>query len=166
MITAITMDNDIIDSSVWYAEDPFVLTLDVASGEVDDFQHVNNVVYVGWMARAAWAHSKALGFDFIRYQELDCGFVVKRHEIDYRQACPPDERVGVATWISKNDGRLNLRRRFQMYGIKTQKTLAIGMSDFVTMRITTGRACRMPVAFKEGYPARQGVESVFSATNR
>ena len=64
----------------------FTLSLVVQEGDIDDFNHVNNVVYLNWMARAAWAHSKALGFDFAAYRQRDCGFVVTRHEIDYKAA--------------------------------------------------------------------------------
>ena len=52
----------------WALEPQFILTLDVRPDDIDDFGHVNNLVYLGWMARAAWAHSKALGFDFKAYE--------------------------------------------------------------------------------------------------
>ena len=70
------------DNAEFIAPDPFVLAVDVRDADIDDFGHVNNVVYLGWIARAAWAHSKALGFDFAAYRDRDCGFVVTRHEID------------------------------------------------------------------------------------
>ena len=166
MLTLVSMSNQIIDPSIWRAKNPFIIMIDVMPEDIDDFKHVNNVVYIGWMSRVAWAHSKALGFDFARYQELDCGFVVRRHEIDYRQACLPGETVAIATWVTQNDGRMYLRRRFQMVGTKSLKTLAYGMSDFVSMKISTGKACRMPEAFKAGYPAAHAVEDSFSVAKR
>lgn len=147
--------------TAWLAPNPYVLSLPVQPDAIDDFNHVNNVVYLGWMSRAAWAHSKALGFDFAAYQALDCGFVVRRHEIDYRVAALADDIVHIGTWVSENDGRLYLRRRFQLISDTTGATLALGMSQFVAMKISSGRACRMPKAFAEGYPANPEIEAIF-----
>ncbi len=146
----------------WRAPDPHILDITVQASDIDDFGHVNNVVYLGWMARSAWAHSKALGFDFAAYQKLDCGFVVRHHEIDYLAACFEKDRILVATWITRNDGRLYLRRRFQMLHEATGQTVALGMTDFVSMRLSNGKACRMPEAFKTGYLERPEVEAAFS----
>ena len=106
--------SDIASNLPWLLTPQHVLTLNVRDADIDDFNHVNNVVYLGWMARAAWDHSKALGFDFAAYRARDCGFVVTRHEIDYKAAALADETVHIATWVSFNDGRLRLRPRVQM----------------------------------------------------
>jgi acyl-CoA thioester hydrolase len=153
---------DKIATPEFIAPDPHVLGVDVRAADIDDFGHVNNVVYLGWIARAAWAHSKALGFDFAAYRDLDCGFVVTRHEIDYRAACPPDTTALIATWITANDGRVRLRRRFQIILQGTGTTLAFAMSDFATIKISTGRACRMPAQFATGYPAYDALEPLFT----
>lgn len=138
----------------------FTLSLAVQEGDIDDFNHVNNVVYLNWMARAAWAHSKALGFDFAAYRQRDCGFVVTRHEIDYKAAALADEHVHIATWVSVNDGRLRLRRRFQMLAADGRE-LAQGLSDFAAMKISTGRAMRMHEDYVTGYPIAVGAENLF-----
>jgi len=141
----------------------FHLDIQVRDADIDDFGHVNNVVYLGWMARVAWAASKSIGFDFARYQSLDCGFVVTRHEIDYRRAAMPGDTVAVATWISVNDGRLRLRRRFQMISHNSGETLAFGLSDFACMKLSNARACRMPEAFASGYHMDESAEAIFAA---
>lgn len=138
----------------------FILSLAVQESDIDDFNHVNNVVYLGWMARAAWAHSKQLGFDFAAYRQRDCGFVVTRHEIDYKAAARAGERVHIATWVSVNDGRLRLRRRFQMLA-DDGRDLAHGLSDFAAMKISTGRAMRMHADYVTGYPEMAAAETLF-----
>jgi hypothetical protein len=45
---------------------------------------------------------------------------------------------------------------------KQQIILASGMSDFATMKISTGRACRMPADYATGYPVISGAEEVFA----
>ena len=152
---------DALPDSNWLLAPQFVERIDVRDADIDDFNHVNNVVYLGWMARTAWAHSKALGFDFAAYRNRDCGFVVTRHEIDYKAAALADERVHIATWVSQNDGRLRLRRRFQMLG-QDGRELARGLSDFAAMRISTGRAMRMHDDYVIGYPVIEAAETAFS----
>lgn len=155
-----------VESLDWVAPDPHITLIAVRDADIDEFNHVNNVIYLGWMSRVAWDHSKVLGFDFARYRALDCGFVVKHHEIDYRHAALAGETIAVATWISVNDGRLSLRRRFQMQSVERQQTVAFGLSDFVTMKISTSRACRMPPEFVSGYPQQAGLEDVFQKLRR
>ena len=138
----------------------FILSVVVQAGDIDDFNHVNNVVYLGWMARTAWAHSKYLGFDFAAYRQRDCGFVVTRHEIDYKAAALANETVHIATWVSVNDGRLRLRRRFQMLA-DDGRELARGLSDFAAMKISNGRAMRMHADYATGYPIAVGAENLF-----
>lgn len=147
----------------WLLPPQFCQDIEVRDADIDDFGHVNNVVYLGWMARVAWAASKSVGFDFARYESLDCGFVVTRHEIDYRRAAMPGDTVAVATWIARNDGRLRLRRRFQMVAHKTGETLAFGLTDFACMKLSNGRACRMPDVFAKGYAVDAKAEAAFTA---
>ena len=44
-----------IDQQDFIAPDPFVLTVNVGAADIDDFGHVNNVVYLGWIARGMGA---------------------------------------------------------------------------------------------------------------
>lgn len=137
-----------------------VLRVAVREDDIDDFAHVNNVVYLGWMARAAWDHSKALGFDFAAYRARDCGFVVTHHEIDYKAAATLGDDIHIATWVSLNDGRLRLRRRFQMLD-QSGRELARGVSDFAAMRLSNGRAMRMHKDYVSGYPVSDAAETAF-----
>lgn len=136
----------------WPLTPQFILPVTVKDTDIDDFQHVNNVVYLNWMARCAWAHSKDLGFDFAAFEQHDCGFVVTRHEIDYRAAAKPQEQIAVATWIVENDQRLRLSRRFLIWSVDRDMHLASGVTRFAAMRLSTEKACRMVAAYQTGYP--------------
>lgn len=136
----------------WCLAPQHVYTIDVRARDIDVFNHVNNVVYLRWMADAAWDHSKALGFDFAAYKQRDCGFVVTRHELDYRRAALAGDTIHIATWISRNDERLKLRRRFQIMSAQYGTSLAMGMTEFAAMRLSTARACRMHKDYIAGYP--------------
>ncbi|MFN4353937.1 acyl-CoA thioesterase [Parvibaculum sp.] len=136
---------------VWDYPSPFIHETRVEKQHIDDFQHTNNVVYLTWMAKTAWEHSKALGLDFAAYASVNRGMVVRRHELEYLAASREGERVAIGTWITGNDGRLRLRRRFQMVNADTGETLLRGLSDFVCINIETGRATRMPPEFVSTY---------------
>jgi len=135
----------------WDYPDPFLVDIVVKSDYIDDFQHTNNVVYLTWMAKVAWEHSKVLGFDFEAYTEIGKGMVVRAHEMEYLAPSHEGETVKVATWITGNDAKLRLRRRFQMVNAATGKTLLRGRTDFVCIDIKSGRPTRMPEAFINAY---------------
>lgn len=145
-------------SIVWDYPDPFIHETAVEKLHIDDFQHTNNVVYLTWMAKTAWEHSKALGLDFAAYAKLNRGMVVRHHELDYLAASREGDPVWIGTWITGNDGRLRLRRRFQMVNPQTGVTLLRGLTDFVCINIETGRATRMPPEFAATYRLTATVE--------
>lgn len=145
------MPDRLNDAIQWDWPKPFIHEVEVQPQHIDDFQHTNNVVYLTWMAKTAWEHSKALGLDFEAYADINRGMVVRRHELEYLGASHEGDRVLVATWITGNDGKLRLRRRFQMVNAETGKTLLRGLSDFVCINIETGRPTRMPEKFVATY---------------
>lgn len=144
-------DNQTCAPIAWDFPAPFVYEVTVEPQHIDDFQHTNNVVYLRWMAQAAWEHSKVLGFDFAAYKAINRGMVVRRHELEYLAATHEGDPVFIATWITANDGRLRLRRRFQMVNAATGATLLRGLTDFVCINIETSRAVRMPPEFITTY---------------
>lgn len=144
---------------LWDHDNPFIHKINVEPQHIDDFQHTNNVVYLSWMAKTAWEHSKALGLDFAAYAQINRGMVVRRHEMDYLAASHLGDEVHCATWITGNDRKLRLRRRFQFVIPATGITLLRGMSEFVCINIQTGRATRMPTEFVEAYQLTAQVET-------
>ena len=53
---------------VWDVAQPFIQTLTVNAGHLDEFGHTNNVVYVGWLQDVAWAHAQSLGFGMVSWR--------------------------------------------------------------------------------------------------
>lgn len=143
---------------VWDFPDPFIVRVTVKPDYIDDFRHTNNVVYLTWMAKVAWDHSKALGLDFEAYEKLGKGMVVRGHELEYLAPSHEGDEVAIATWITGNDGKLRLRRRFQMVNAATGKTLLRGRSDFVCIDILSGRPTRMPPEFVKTYALTADVD--------
>lgn len=138
-------------TGIWDHPNPFIVSVTVKPDYIDDFQHTNNVVYLTWMAKVAWEHSKALGLDFDAYAKIGKGMVVRAHEMEYLGPSHEGEKIDIATWITGNDGKLRLRRRFQMVNAETGKTLLRGRSDFVCIDIKSGKPKRMPQNFIDAY---------------
>jgi acyl-CoA thioester hydrolase len=76
----------------------FEMTVPVLPTDIDEQNHVNNTVYLRWVQDVATAHWRAL--TSAEAQRL-IGWVVLRHEIDYKApACLGDE-ILLRTWVGK-----------------------------------------------------------------
>lgn len=137
--------------SRWDIPIPFTIEIDVAESDIDRLDHVNNSVYVQYMERAAWAHTLALGLDWDRYVALDAACVVRHHQLDYLIAAKLGDRLQVATWIGKNDGRVSMWRHFQMRRMADGRTIFRARTQYVTVCLSNGRPCRMPPSFIAAY---------------
>ena len=74
------------------------MTVSVVPGDIDEQNHVNNTVYLRWVQEVATAHWEAIASS--EAQE-SIGWVVLRHEIDYKApACLGDDVV-LRTWVGK-----------------------------------------------------------------
>jgi acyl-CoA thioester hydrolase len=67
--------------------------------DIDQLDHVSNLVYVRWVLEAARAHSAALGWDYDQYRARGTMFVVRRHEVDYLLPVKLGETVAVDTRV-------------------------------------------------------------------
>jgi acyl-CoA thioester hydrolase len=132
---------------------PHVIELTVQPDDIDAYLHVNNAVYLSWFDRAAWSHSAALGMPLERCLALRRGMAALRTEIDYLSAAVQDDRVQVATWIARSDGKLRCERRFQARRLGDGRTLARARVDYVCINLDSGRATRMPETFVRAYVA-------------
>ncbi len=137
----------------WDYPSPYILPLRAVSADIDEFDHVNNAVYVRWMEECAWQHSIDLGLGFAEYQALDRGMAVLRHEIDYLASAYEGETFEMATWITHSDQRLRMDRYFQLVRVSDGVTLLRAKTTFVCIELSSGRPRRMPPEFIKGYGA-------------
>ncbi len=78
----------------------------VQKGEIDQYNHVNNVVYVQWIQDIANEHWQELTKEI---KELDYAWFVVRHEIDYIAQALLNDVVIIKTWIGKTEGVKSVR---------------------------------------------------------
>jgi len=135
----------------WDFPQPFTLRLVVVPDEIDDYQHVNNAVYLRWLDRCAWAHSTALGISIDDCKRIDRGMAVRQSQLEYLAPAFLGDPVIVATWIVQTDSRLRVTRKFQVIGERTSKTLLRASIEYVCLMLSSGRPVRMPADFVERY---------------
>ncbi|MDJ0785218.1 MAG: acyl-CoA thioesterase [Myxococcota bacterium] len=78
----------------------FQRTRQVEPQHIDALGHVNNVVWVRWIAALGEAHSVATGLDFERVKQLGGLWVVRRHEVSYLRSALPGATILEETWVS------------------------------------------------------------------
>jgi acyl-CoA thioester hydrolase len=82
----------------------------VASADIDEIGHANNVVWLRWINDAALAHAETVGMgprELLR--SLSLLWVVRRHDIEYLQPALEGDEVDVVTWPRSLTGVTSIR---------------------------------------------------------
>jgi len=77
---------------------PFEMIVPVLPVDIDEQNHVNNTVYLRWIQEVATAHWRAVAS---REAQENIGWVVLRHEIDYKSPATLGDEVVLRTWVGK-----------------------------------------------------------------
>lgn len=137
--------------SKWDVAEPFLERVTVAPEHLDAFGHTNNVVYLQWLEKVAWAHSISLGLGFDAYERLGAGCVARRHELDYLAATFAGEELMLGTWIQECDAKFTMWRAYQIVRVADGKTVMRARTHWVCVDLKTGRPKRMPDEFVHAY---------------
>jgi acyl-CoA thioester hydrolase len=125
----------------------FEMTVAVLPGDIDGQNHVNNTVYLRWVQEVATAHWRALAS--AEAQE-SVGWVVLRHEIDYKAAgCLGDELV-LRTWVGKAT-RLRFERFTEIRRSSDGQLLSTARTLWCPINAQTGRPVRLPLEVRERF---------------
>lgn len=79
----------------------FSQTRTISETDLDDMQHVNNVVYLQFLQEVAILHWDSLAPKAIRDQVK---WVVRKHEIEYLYPARLHDRIELVTWVSSASG--------------------------------------------------------------
>ena len=80
---------------------PFEQTVKVSTADLDELNHVNNVVYLRWVQDIATAHWTSIA----PADALDSiAWVARRHEIDYLSAAVLGDELTIRTWVGAAEG--------------------------------------------------------------
>jgi acyl-CoA thioester hydrolase len=152
-------------SASWDLPAPHVIEIAVLPADIDEYNHVNNSVYLSWLDRVAWSHSAALGISLAQCMQMRRGMAAHRTVIDYLRAAVLGDTVEAATWITSSDSRLRVVRRFQVRRVSDEQTLARAQIDYVCINLDSGRAARMPELFAATYVPDAAVQAASAATS-
>jgi len=137
----------------WDLPAPYLAWVAVAPADIDAYGHVNNAVYMTWFDVAAWQHSAALGLPIEKCLQLDRGMAVLRSVIAYLRPAVLGDAIRIATWLLPGDGKLRVRRRFQVRRAVDGATLARAEIEYACLELSSGRPARWPPEFRERYVA-------------
>src|SRR5436853_106346 len=126
---------------------PFEMTVSVMPGDIDDQNHVNNTVYLRWVQEVATAHWRAIANP---EAQQNIGWVVLRHEIDYKApACSGDEVV-LRTWVGKAT-RLTFERFTEMLRSTDRQLLSKARTLWCPVDAQAGRPSRVSAEVREQF---------------
>jgi acyl-CoA thioester hydrolase len=123
------------------------MNVPVMSGDIDEQNHVNNTVYLRWVQEVATAHWRAVAST---YAQESIGWVVLRHEIDYKAPACPGEDVVLRTWVGKAT-RLTFERFTEIRRSSDGQLLSTARTLWCPINAQTGRPVRVPVEVREQF---------------
>ena len=129
------------------SSNPFEISVSVLAEDIDGQNHVNNTVYLRWVQEVATAHWQAIAS---RDAQEVIGWVVLRHEIDYKApACLGDEVV-LRTWVGKAT-RLTFERFTEIFRSSDGQLLSKARTLWCPISAQTGRPVRVPPGVREQF---------------
>ena len=125
----------------------FEMIVSVLPEDIDQQNHVNNTVYLRWVQEVATAHWRAVATADARE---NIGWVVLRHEIDYKTpACLGDEIV-LRTWVGKST-RLTFERFTEIRRSGDDQLLSNARTLWCPINAQTARPVRVPTEVREQF---------------
>lgn len=118
----------------------FEMVVPVLPADIDAQDHVNNIVYLRWVQEVATAHWQAVASP--EAQE-SIGWVVLRHEIDYKTPAARGDEVVLCTWVGKAT-RLTFERFTEIRRNRDSQVLCQARTLWCPIDAQTGRPVRVP----------------------
>lgn len=135
----------------------------VVPEEIDEYQHVNNTIYLQWLDVIAWAHSAKLGIPLERCLSLRRGMAIRHTRADYLEAALLGDNLLIGTWIVACDGRLRCTRRFEILRISDQRRVLEAEIEYFCLNLDTGKPARFPSEFAQHYTVIPEVAAAYAA---
>ena len=127
----------------------FEMTVPVLSTDIDEQNHVNNAVYLRWIQDVATAHWKSLAS---AQSQAAIGWIVLRHEIDYKLPAAAGDEILLRTWVGKAS-RLKFERFTEIrrkidppqggFAVANMQLLSQARTLWVPIDIRTGKPTRV-----------------------
>jgi acyl-CoA thioester hydrolase len=126
---------------------PYEMTIAVQPADIDRQNHVNNTVYVRWIQEIATAHWNATAPVPARDE---IGWVVLRHEIDYKSPLSLGDQIVLRTWVGKAT-RVTFERFVEILRQNDRKLMAAARTLWVPINPETAKPIRVPAEVRERF---------------
>lgn len=120
-------------------------SITVSPDDIDELEHVNNVVYVQWIQDAAVKHWNIIAPEFIKQKYV---WVVLRHEIDYKRPGKLNDELLIKTRVL-TAGAVSSERQVQIFRKKDMQLLVESKTNWCMIDASTHRPARIPDEIKE-----------------
>jgi acyl-CoA thioester hydrolase len=118
----------------------FEMAVLVLPNDIDEQNHVNNTVYLRWVQEVATAHWRAVATP---EAQKTIGWVVLRHEIDYRTPAALGDKIILHTWVGKAS-RLTFERFTEIRRDSDGQLLSKARTLWCPINAQTARPMRVP----------------------
>jgi acyl-CoA thioester hydrolase len=118
----------------------YEIPIAVQAADIDRQNHVNNTVYVRWIQEVATAHWEARASAETRDA---IGWVVLRHEIDYKSPAGLGDELVLRTWVGQAT-RATFERFVEVVRKKDRQLVAQARTLWVPINPETAKPTRVP----------------------
>ncbi|HJT81355.1 MAG TPA: acyl-CoA thioesterase [Chthoniobacterales bacterium] len=125
----------------------FTRSVMVLPEDIDEQNHVNNMVYLRWVQEIAAAHWRAIASP---EAQATIGWVVLRHEIDYKSPAILGDQIELRTWVGKAT-RLTFERFTEIRRKNDGTLLARARTLWCPIDSQTGRPTRVSIEVRSGF---------------
>ena len=126
---------------------PFEMTVPILPGDIDEQNHVNNTVYLRWVQDVATAHWRAIAS---AEAQAAIGWVVVRHEIDYKAPATLNDQILLRTWVGKAS-RLTFERFTEIRRTSDRMLFSQARTLWCPINTQTGRPMRVSAEVREQF---------------
>ncbi len=116
---------------------PVSVSIPVAWGEMDAFQHVNNVAYARWLETGRIAYFDRIGL-LDRMRREGVGPILARLTVEYRRPVTFPDTVRVEVSVTRI-GKTSLTLAYRVWSKSQEVEVAAGEDVIVVMDYRTGR---------------------------
>lgn len=124
------------------AEFPVILKQDLAWGDMDAFQHINNCVYFRYFENVRLEYFGRVGV-IDSMKESNVGPILGATECRYLAPLTYPDSILVGTRVSKiREKRFSMR--YEIFSTKLNKVVAVGSGEIVYFDFSSGQSCAIP----------------------
>ena len=121
--------------------------ISVSKNDLDDLNHVNNVIYIQWVQEIAKNHWKSLVSDEIKDNYY---WILLEHQIKYLNPAFLNDKIRLKTYIDKNEGVKSVRI-VEIYNKDTNKLLVSSKTMWCLISAKTNKPCRITGEIREAF---------------